>query len=730
MIVHILILYLYMLTVRSQFPIVKGTIPYYAGKDVLSSKTSGDYFGSAVCEIKDINGDGFDDLIVGAKGYSIGGAIFVYFLDSEGVPLEEHIITDPAIPLSENDMFGHSVTTISDLDSDGLDEIVVGASQDDEGNTISPYNGNDIYQDFGAIYVVSIDEEANLKWFTKIWETDTALAYYDYFGNSVDSLGDLNNDGVPDLVVGRVGYDQPNFNGGAIEIVFLDISGNIQDSMLIAENTNGMGTTSKSFGSSVARINDLDGDDINDIAVGCTGHDDGDTDNGAVYILFMNANGTVKSNTIISQSSLHSISLGYKYHFGSSVRMIPDLNGDNIDDLIVGAPSCDVGGTNRGCAYFLLLNNDGSVLNDTEVSNSLMNSVNADENSWLIDNVEFGSSITATRDFNGDYIADAIISSVKFWDSENKASGGYHILLLEGTSTNPCFDDPCQNAAPCAAIDNIKYTCDCTGTGYEGENCEIDINECQSNPCQNGGDCLDTGVYSYICDCAFVDYEGDNCDTWINDCISHTCQNGATCNDLTRDFSCTCASGWAGDECQTNIDECSSDPCLNGGTCFDHVAEYACLCVDGWTGDNCESNINDCASNPCKNGGTCSDGVASYTCSCATGFTGDDCETNIDDCASNPCENFATCNDGIANYTCSCVNGYSGDNCETNIDDCASDPCENGSTCSDYTADYFCSCVNGWTGTNCETDIDDCASDPCKNGGTCSDGIAIIVVHV
>ena len=53
---------------------------------------------------------------------------------------------------------------------------------------------------------------------------------------------------------------------------------------------------------------------------------------------------------------------------------------------------------------------------------------------------------------------------------------------------DPCSSQPCQNGGICQVIDPLTYECDCGGTGYEGRNCETDINECkdQTDECQNG----------------------------------------------------------------------------------------------------------------------------------------------------------------------------------------------------------------------------------------------------
>lgn len=110
------------------------------------------------------------------------------------------------------------------------------------------------------------------------------------------------------------------------------------------------------FGSSVAGISDLNGDGVKDLAAGAWADDDGAFFAGAVYVLFMNTNGTVKSYQKISTTTGGGPNLDMDDYFGCSVVSISDLDGDGVQDLAAGAEWDDDGATDAGAVYVLFMN--------------------------------------------------------------------------------------------------------------------------------------------------------------------------------------------------------------------------------------------------------------------------------------------------------------------------------------------------------------------------------------
>eukprot|EP00058_Branchiostoma_floridae_P022633 XP_002608123.1 hypothetical protein BRAFLDRAFT_91399 [Branchiostoma floridae] len=77
-------------------------------------------------------------------------------------------------------------------------------------------------------------------------------------------------------------------------------------------------------------------------------------------------------------------------------------------------------------------------------------------------------------------------------------------------------------------------------------------------------------------------YEGKDCDGNIDDCQVHACQNNGTCVDQLNNYTCQCAAGFTGDRCDTDVDDCDFNSCLNGGTCVDGINSVTCQCAPGY----------------------------------------------------------------------------------------------------------------------------------------------------
>ena len=157
-------------------------------------------------------------------------------------------------------------------------------------------------------------------------------------------------------------------------------------------------------GSSIANIGDLDGDHIDDIAVGTPLDNTGE----AVYIYFMNIDGSIKGNGTrkIDGNTSNGPILTNDTNYGSSIANIGDLDGDGIVDIAVGDVHNGTGGIRRGAVYIHFMNSDGRVKRTRKIASGTDNGPNP------LDYDIYGSSIANIGDLNGDGITDIAVGAM------------------------------------------------------------------------------------------------------------------------------------------------------------------------------------------------------------------------------------------------------------------------------------------------------------------------------
>ena len=165
---------------------------------------------------------------------------------------------------------------------------------------------------------------------------------------------------MEDLAVGAYDDDTGGSNRGAVHVLFMNTNGTAKSTFKIASGVGGAPTVddNDAFGASVTSLGDLDGDGTIDLAVGAYRDKTGGVSTGAVHVLFMNANGSVKSSTKIAHNTSGGPALTQLDFFGSAVAGLDDVNGDGVEDLAVGARR-----DYTGAVYVLLLNANGTVKN-------------------------------------------------------------------------------------------------------------------------------------------------------------------------------------------------------------------------------------------------------------------------------------------------------------------------------------------------------------------------------
>ena len=394
-----------------------------------------DIFGGSVVPLGDLDGNGVTDLAVGIGGDSTGGsnrgAVDVLFMNANGTVKSSQKIANGiggGPTLADGDYFGSSVASLGDLNGDGVPDLAVGANTADAGGT-----------NRGAAYVLFMNANGTVKTSQKIASGvggGPSLTNYDFFGTSMTSLGDLDGDGVTDLAVGAKLDDTGGTNRGAVYVLFMNANGTVKGSQKIASATGGgpILTNDSRFGSSVTSLGDFDGDGVTDLAVSAIYDSTGGTNRGAVYVLFMNTNGTVKDSQKIASGTGGGPSLANRDQFGSSVTAIGDLNGDGLSDLAVGANYDDTGGNARGAVYVLFMNSSGTAKSTQKIAN------NVGGGPSLANGDYFGGSVANLGDIDGDGVTDLAVGA----DSDNTGGisrGAVYVLFLKADNS-PQFTSP------------------------------------------------------------------------------------------------------------------------------------------------------------------------------------------------------------------------------------------------------------------------------------------------
>jgi len=310
--------------------------------------------------------------------------------------------------LDPNDQMGRAVIAAGDIDGDGNVDLVSGAIGDDDGGV------DGAASDTGALWVHFMNPNGSVRENVKISMTTGGLVVdldmRDQFGRALAPLGDFDKDGVPDIAVGACRDDDGGNNHGAIYLLFLKPDGTVKDQKKISDtqgNFQGVLEDLDEFGRAIANLGDLDGDGVIDLAVGAIGDDDGGVDmKGAVWILFLKADGTVKKEQKISDTQGDFLGiLGGGDIFGFALANLGDLDNDGVIELAVGCPKDDDGGVRKGAVWILFMKTSGKVKGFRKISD--VGGIYG-----LQPGNEFGSAIAGLGDLDGDGVPDMAVGSI------------------------------------------------------------------------------------------------------------------------------------------------------------------------------------------------------------------------------------------------------------------------------------------------------------------------------
>jgi hypothetical protein len=290
---------------------------------------TGAALGRSVASAGDVNGDGYGDVIIGADYYDNGQTNEGRALVFLGTP--GGLSTSPAWSAEGDQVgatFGHVVACAGDLNGDGFSDVIVGAPSFDNEQT-----------DEGRAYVY-LGSPSGLST-TPIWTAEGNQASA-FFGEAVAGAGDVNGDGYSDIVVGAPNYDLSDVDEGKA-VVYLGGPGG----PALTPVWSGYGSQAGAhLGVAAACGGDVNGDGRSDLLLGASGYDNDSVDDGRAYLYLGTATGPKSYPDWVS----HGSQAGELY--GCALSGSGDVNGDGFADLLVGAYNYSNGETAEGAAFF------------------------------------------------------------------------------------------------------------------------------------------------------------------------------------------------------------------------------------------------------------------------------------------------------------------------------------------------------------------------------------------
>lgn len=456
---------------------------------LIYGKTSGDELGRIV-RVGDVNGDGIDDLIVATTFADVGspnradaGAVYIWFGKSTVAGTKDAAGTSGTAPdvviygAAANDQLTRGGgLAVGDVNGDGVDDIVIGGVLNDgPGGT---------RVDCGAVYVIFGRKSpstfpATLDMAIQGAGGADVTVYGAVAGDQLSdtgsiTLGDVNGDGVKDIIVGSYLSSGPGgarLNAGAAYVIFGRKSPSTFPTSLDMAIQGAGGADVTLYGATAGdffcyqnaiAVGDVNGDGVADLIIGAdraNGPSGTRADAGGAYVMF-GRKSPATFPTIIDMavqgtggpdSVIYGAKAGEKATAGATL-LVADVNGDGVPDIIIGAGSASGPGGARpgGGEVYVVFGRKSPTPFPATLDLAVQGSSGADVTFYgTASNDNFGKSIT-TGDFNGDGVADILVGAPAFdgpGGTRVDAGAAYLFFGHKSPSTFPVTLDTATSSA-------------------------------------------------------------------------------------------------------------------------------------------------------------------------------------------------------------------------------------------------------------------------------------------
>jgi hypothetical protein len=328
------------------------------------------------------------------------------------------------------DEAGRSISAAGDINGDGFDDLIIGAPYNNSGAAFA-----------GASYIV-FGTDQGLPATLELASLDgdngiviNGVAIFDFSGFSVSGAGDINGDEIEDVIIGApVASPDANESGSSYLVYGSDLGLPSPLSLASINGSNGVvingvGAYSNS-GAAVSAAGDIDGDGFDDLVIGAP-YDFGGA--GASYVIFGSDSGPSSPFNLsgvngVNGFRIDGVSAGDSS--GAAVSAAGDVNGDGLDDLVIGAPLAGPSGSNAGAAYVVFGDLAGfpNPLSLSGLDGSNGFAINGEILSDMV-----GTSVSAAGDVNGDGFDDLILGASEA-NPNGDNSGASYVVFGSGES--------------------------------------------------------------------------------------------------------------------------------------------------------------------------------------------------------------------------------------------------------------------------------------------------------